>query len=110
MSNYFTDDDSGLPHIDVDPDSNFKYTWSWTKWLAKRSSVGIATASFILDTGLVAISSPVIDVPNGKVTQTFQLTPTPIIGNSFAAVCRITTSDTPPMIEDQTIIFDVVEK
>lgn len=93
----------GYNHIDCDPNSTEKYTWDWSQWLLKRASIGLSSAVITMDTGLAPVGPPTVAA--GKVTQVVVVSGA--AGASLKMVCSITTSDTPPLHTDRTIVLDL---
>lgn len=107
MANYFITQGDGFPHIDVDQDSRPRFGIDWSSWCTKRGSLGISSVVVIPPTGVTLVGAYALLL--NKVYQSFSID-TPLVATSFSVVFRITTLDSPAMVEDQTIVFDIVPK
>ena len=93
----------GFPHIDKDPNAILTYAWDWTDWLAQEGATSIQSAVITADAGVTKVGSAVI--AGGVVSQTIS---GGTVGTSYKLVCRVTTTSN--LVDDRTIILDVVEK
>lgn len=86
-----------------DPNATLDYLFDWTAWLAEVSDT-IASVDWVLSSGLTEVSSShtttgaTIFVSGGTLDETETIT------------CRITTSSTPPRIDDRTINLKIVSR
>lgn len=100
MTDSFSTHADGFPHIDKDPDATLNYTWDYTRWLVRAGAPTILTAVITPESGITLVGSATIVA--GLVTQTIA---GGTAGESYKAVCRITTSN--GLTDDRTIVLDV---
>lgn len=94
-------------YIDADANSQLDYSFDWAAWLAAQADT-IVAAEFILDPLLAPAVTSVFDAT----TATVWITPgaNVVTGTAYPVTCRITTDNSPPRIEDQTIYLNIVER
>lgn len=99
--------DSKKPRGWKDPDATIDITFDWGPWLADiADTIRAGGLEFIVDGGLVSAGSTFVDA---KCT-IFLSAGTAPLGSSITrapVTCRITTSSTPPRIEDRTAYLDI---
>jgi hypothetical protein len=100
--------DRGEAVIEKDPDATLDYAFDWSAWLALNPGDSIASAEFIVDLTLT-----VVDQAFDATTATAWISggTKPISGaNKLRVTCRITTTNTPPRIDDRSIFLKIVER
>jgi hypothetical protein len=102
MSIYADQDNGGRPTVDKDPNAVLDYQWDLSAWLARD---GNSVASYTLNAVGVTVdshgeSAGVITawVSGGQV------------GSPASVTCRVTTSSTPPRVDDRTLWFNIMEQ
>ncbi|AVQ81644.1 phage fiber-tail adaptor protein [Variovorax sp. PMC12] len=100
--------DRGEAVIEKDPDATLDYAFDWSAWLALNPGDSIAGAEFIVDPTLT-----VVDQAFDATTATVWLSggTKPATGpNKLRVTCRITTTNTPPRIDDRSVFLKIVER
>lgn len=101
-------DSKGDYVIDRDTDAQLDYAFDWAAWLALNPGDAIADAEFIVDPSLTVVQSSF-----DATTATVWLTggTKPATGpNKLRVTCRITTTNTPPRIDDRSIFLRIVDR
>lgn len=104
---YFVDSKGDFV-IDRDTDAQLDYSFDWTAWLALNPGDAISAVEFIVDPTLT-----VVNQSHDASTATVWLTggTKPDEGpNKLRVTCRITTTNTPPRIDDRSIFLRIVER
>lgn len=94
--------------IEKDPNAVLDYPFDWTAWLALNGDDQIASAEFIVDATLT-----VVDQAFDATSATVWLSggTKPATGpNKLRVTCRITTTNTPPRIDDRSIFLRIAER
>lgn len=101
-------DRSGDFVIEKDPDAVLDYPFDWSAWLALNNGDQIAGAVFEVDPSL-----SIVDQAFDATTATVWLSggTKPAAGpNKLRVTCRITTTNSPPRIDDRSIFLRIVER
>ncbi|WPG35291.1 hypothetical protein [Variovorax sp. EBFNA2] len=94
--------------IDRDTDAQLDYSFDWSAWLALNPGDAIASVEFNVDSSLT-----VVNQSHDATTATVWLTggTKPVTGpNKLRVTCRITTTNTPPRIDDRSVFLRIVER
>lgn len=94
----------GFPHAPKDPSAIIRYVWDWSRWLVGVSGEGIDATAITAEDGLTLVGSTTL--ANNRATQVFA---GGTVGQSYKAVCRITTAPS-GLVDERTIVIDVVER
>lgn len=94
--------------IDRDTDAQLDYAFDWSAWLALNPGDAIAEAEFIVDPTLTIVNQS-FDATTATVWLTGGTKPT-TGPNKLRVTCRITTTNTPPRIDDRSIFLRIVER
>ena len=90
--------------IDKDPQAELDYSFDWTTWL---DAVGdtISSAVVSADNGAEVYET---DILGGKVVRAWVRGGT--LGAKVSLTCEITTTNTPPRIDDRTVFLKIKER
>lgn len=94
--------------IDKDPNAVLDYAFDWAAWLALNSGDTIASVEFIVDATLTVVDQG-FDSTTATVWLSGGVKP-PTGSNKLRVTCRITTTNTPPRIDDRSIFLRIVER
>ena len=98
---------NGKAVIEKDPDATLDYSFDWAAWLAAVGD-SIASVEFLVDPSLT-----IENVSHDATTATAWLSGgvAPATGaNTLRVTCRITTTNTPPRIDDRSVFLKIVER
>lgn len=101
-------DSKGDYVIEKDPDATLDYAFDWTQWLALNPGDSIAGVEFIADPSLT-VESQAFDANTATVWLSGGVAPTGA-PNKLRVTCRITTTNSPPRIDDRSVFLRIVQR
>jgi len=90
MTDTYTIGPTGKATIKKDKQATLDYTFNWTLWLALAGSDTISTHTVTVETGLVKVSSSIIDA--SRRVQAFINSPSGVAGVAYKVTCQIVTA------------------
>lgn len=94
--------------IERDTNAQLDYAFDWSAWLALNPGDQIASAQFIVDPSLTIVQES-FDATTATVWLTGGTKPAEG-PNKLRVTCRITTTNTPPRIDDRSVFLKIVER
>jgi hypothetical protein len=101
-------DRHGDPVIRKDPDATLDYAFDWTAWLALNPGDSIASVQFLVDSSLT-VENQAFDAKTATVWLSGGTKPASG-ANKLRVTCRITTTNSPPRIDDRSVFLEILER
>lgn len=86
-----------------DPNATLDYTFDWTAYLLPIGDV-IASVTWVLTPGLTKVAQ------SNSTTSATAFVSGGVSGSNETLTCRITTSSTPPRVDDRSIILKITDR